>query len=234
MKMKISVSWKEAASHYGWKKHRDLYGYLTDRYGLEIDSGDCHGVDSDFTTSCEGFKVFLRKFGQQKEVQALLTPEVETMTTKRYAAVLIAEAEYLFRLLAEQAERGIDTGGTEYRLRKAKETLKQLAQCPDGQVTQIVGEHRVERAVPLSVLERIPKRLRKYVVLANGEVRGVEPLEAHDRIAIIHPPQPRREPQLSMRFTGKEIVAVHLDALGEQVAQGVQKLLQERNEEEDD
>jgi hypothetical protein len=212
MKIKDQIPWKSFASKNGFVKQEELYKFL----GLSADQmSKYHPGDVTFSAACIGFRAFLEDHGNCAEELGLCEYyEIETIRAQEMGAIMIAECEYLFLLLGEQAERGISTYETERCLSHRKEDLKLLSDCPKGVVGRLDwGMVLAAADAKFDTLRQLEKT-EKYVECDDGP-HSVEPLctDLNMRIFLILPRKDTEKKEIRMRWTGKEIVAIHMDSL---------------------
>jgi hypothetical protein len=212
MKIKDQIPWKSLAMKKGFKKQEELYTFL----GLSADQmSKYHPGDVTFSAACIGFRTFLNDHGYRAEEFGLREyHEVETISAQEMGAIMIAECEYLFQLLGEQAERGISTYETERCLSHRKEDLKLLSDNPKGVVGELDSGMVLATADAKFDTLRQLEKTERYVECDDGP-HSVEPLctDLNMRIFLILPRKEKEKKEIRMRWTGKEIVAIHRDSL---------------------
>lgn len=229
MILKMKYSWKQFCDLRKLQKHQNLYDLLKDK-GLMIDDKlDLHSGDNTFADGCDGFRLFLNKYGEKAAelLASELIEEIETVKPSAFGSILLVEAEYYFRLLSEQAERGIDTRDTERDLNDIKSDLAFLSECKDqGEVALLNADNirRMNDKTKLKALETLQQRATEYISFVEGDYAVVN-LKQHTKCYFIFHQQQRRLKKLRLTWTGKELVAVHIDALNEQAKKLVEKHL---------
>ena len=221
-------NYKELSVVKGWRNHADMYAYLREK-GMNIAHDRFHPNDHDFNSGCSGFEDFEKQYG--KEAATLLAPEmrveVEAVSPERYGAVLLAEAGLYFAMLAEQAERKIDTTLTERRIREIREDLTLLSKNRNGAVVEIPGAivHSVSQTTKLAQLLELRAGEGDYIVSDEKKSCSVRQLQRHGGVYLVFHSEPRPIPALRLAWTENEIVAVHLDALNAAGQEAVRKAL---------
>jgi len=180
-----------------------------------------HPRDKDFGTGCDGWRkatdLFpdLEKYRRPDHEEQGDTyssiPEkygVETVPATVFEAITIADVELSFVLLAQQAERGIDTRRCENHIAECKKTLQLLAEHTEGEVVE-ANPVPFDEGTPLRVLLSCPRGCRHSLAGLPAyplDYRGKE-------FSLLSLPTIPNVPQIRCAWTGKEIVALHLDNL---------------------
>ena len=180
-----------------------------------------HPRDKDFGTGCDGWRkatdLFpdLEKYRRPDHEEQGDTyssiPEkygVETVPATVFEAITIADVELSFVLLAQQAERGIDTRRCENHIAECKKTLQLLAEHTEGEVVE-ANPVPFDEGTPLRVLLSCPRGCRHSLAGLPAY-----PLDYMGKgFSLLSLPTIPNVPQIRCAWTGKEIVALHLDNL---------------------
>ena len=151
--------------------------------------------------------------------------EVNIIPPRRMAEVLLVFCEYMFSLLGIQSEKNIDTGISEGVLNICKNILVAL---PDskGAIVNLPTDAQVFTLTSddnLGIARQIPKGIKSYLKTKNGEIIPIEKhtisvrMQPYTKNIYIHLIYLAQGPQElpSLRWTGKELVAIHCDNIQE-------------------
>jgi len=146
--------------------------------------------------------------------------EVDLIPPRSMAEVLLVFSEYLFSLLGIQAEKNIDTGISESALNICKDILAALPDSKGAVVNPPKGAkiHTLTSNTDLGIIRQLPRKIKSYLKTKNGEIIPIQMYSISMRpyiyVYLIYPTQ---EPQElpSLRWTGKELVAIHCDNIKE-------------------
>jgi len=146
--------------------------------------------------------------------------EIDIIPAKVMARILLVFCEYMFSLLGLQSDKNIDTGISEGILNICKKILVVL---PDskGAIVNLPEDakiHSLNQNTQLGIARQLPKKICSYLESNYGEIIPIEMFSISVRPYIyIHLIYPTQEPPKlpSLRWTGKELVAIHCDNIQE-------------------
>lgn len=203
-------------SRQGCTTHGDFYK----KYGVEIKK-EYHPSDDDFSQKCDGWKTFM----QDHPEFVVDSTSIELVDITLFTSLLLAEAELLFLLAAEQARLQIPNE-TENRITNIKNTLHDIAQYKE----KIVGVTKIDIAeaifpvtqkTKLATLRMIPDGIIHYIA-DDSELPFGLISTCYKCVYFVLKPELKPLPQLKMKYKDNTLVALHV----ENIPQEVLKLLE--------
>jgi len=207
--------------------NNNLLNYLTQIYNCQGHYYKSVGLtEEEFEDFCpdhpfyggKGWQRFLEKYPEKKPSDTI---EVECFLPEKLIPILVVAAQFTFQKLGLQAQKGIDTNETENILLKIKRGFQYLQYAQFCLFTLTDIWWKVDRDTPLSILRQISGEDEYYILTEKDIVVNYLTISFKKFHIYFCQFSEKTIPLPAIKWTGKELVAIHTENLPQIVLEKV-------------